>query len=147
MFASTRLFQLPVSVLSRNIKSRTLHSQQFWQWTTKDRPFWTKDAKECVLACTVFAITGSTSMLLVRPTVEKVFGIQGSLLEGPNSYRVISILCVSPIYAMLLGVLGTLAGRHVFFSRMAVKILGRFMPKSLSHKLLCKPAQVKLSSK
>lgn len=119
-------------------------NNHFWNWTTKTRPYWMKDLKEGAVAFTVFGMTGSASLLLVRPTVENVFGIKGSLWEGPNSYRVISIVCVSPVYAIILGVAGTLAGRHPFFSKMSYKILNRFIPKLLLEKMLCNPAKLKL---
>ena len=49
--------------------------------------------------------------------------------EGPWSYRITSLLAVSPIYATLLVSFGTVAGRHRFFAAMANKIFGRFIPK------------------
>jgi uncharacterized membrane protein YeaQ/YmgE (transglycosylase-associated protein family) len=122
---------------------RSFSSQEFWQWTTKPRPNWLKDWKEGIITCIIFGITGSASAFLVRPTVEKVFGVQGSLIEGPNSYRVLSILCISPVYAILLGITGTLAGRHLFFTKMSMKILNRFLPKSLLNRTLCSPAKSK----
>ena len=48
--------------------------------------------------------------------------------EGPWSYRITSLLAVSPIYATLLVSFGTVAGRHRFFAAMAHKIFGRFVP-------------------
>ena len=51
--------------------------------------------------------------------------------EGPWSYRIISLIAVSPIYACVLVTVGTAAGRHVFFKDMAFKIFGRFVPSSL----------------
>lgn len=77
----------------------------------------------------MFGVTGSSSVYFVRPTVEKVFGIKGTLIDGPNEYRIVSLLCVSPIYALILGVTGTLAGRHTYFAKMSAKILGRFYRK------------------
>jgi hypothetical protein len=116
----------------------------FWEWTTQDRPLWLKDKKEGIITCVVFGITGTSSAFFVRPTVEKVFGIKGSLIEGPNSYRVVSLLCISPIYAVLLGVLGTLAGRHTFFAKMSFKILNRFLPKAVLSKAVCQPGRLKM---
>ena len=48
--------------------------------------------------------------------------------DGPWSYRVLSVVLVSPIYASFLVTFGTLAGRHIFFAAMARKIFGRFLP-------------------
>ena len=71
---------------------------------------------------------------VVRPTLKSVFGIEGTMRDGPNSYRVMSVVAVSPIYAAMLVTFGTLAGRHRFFANMSHKIFGRFLPQFvLSH--------------
>ncbi len=93
---------------------------------------------------TVFGVTGSSSMLLVRPALKEVFGLEGSWAEGPNSYRVASILMVSPFYAFILLFIGTVSGRHTYFAKMSMKILGRFVPKSLIQKVICTPAKNKI---
>eukprot|EP01039_Chlorochromonas_danica_P008914 gene8914-9832_t len=123
---------------------RSFSTETFWKWTTQPRPFWMKDWKEGIIACIVFGITGTASMMVVRPTVEKVFNLKGSLIEGPNSYRIVSLLCISPIYAVMLTMVGTLAGRHSFFAGMAMKIARRFIPCSFSRRLMCQPARNKL---
>lgn len=41
-----------------------------------------------------FGITGSSSMYFVRPVISDVFGIEGSMKEGPWSYRIVSVLAV-----------------------------------------------------
>lgn len=82
-------------------------------------------------------------MVAVRPSLKAIFGIEGSLMEGPNSYRIMSVLCVSPVYAAVLLAIGTLSGRHNYFAKMSMKILGRFVPKSFVHRVLCQPAKVK----
>jgi hypothetical protein len=86
----------------------------------------------------VFGLTGSASVALIRPATEKIFGLKGSLLEGPNSYRVTWALIFSPLYAITLGVLGTLAGRHLFFAKMAKKIILRFVPfAAVRNRFIC----------
>ena len=67
----------------------------------------------------------------------------GSLVEGPNTYRVASLLLLSPVYASVLCVEGTASGRHVYFASMATKIWGRFLPAAARHRLLCAPARSK----
>ena len=62
-------------------------------------------------------------------------------MEGPNSYRVLSIAMISPAYACLLMVLGTLAGRHSFFAGMSRKLLGRFLPSSALNRVSCVPGR------
>jgi hypothetical protein len=64
-------------------------------------------------------------------------GIEGTIIEGPWSYRIASVFIISPIYACVLVTVGTLAGRHVFFANMARKIVSRFMPSKFSTKLGC----------
>ena len=104
---------------------------RFWQWTTQQRPSWKESPTEAVVAFCVFGVTGSTSVALVRPTLKSVLGLEGSMREGPWSYRITSLVAVSPIYASLLVTFGTLAGRHRFFAYMATKIFGRFVPRAV----------------
>ena len=80
-------------------------------------------------------------MFFIRPCLNYL-GIEGSLIDGPNSYRILSVLLISPAYAALLITIGTLAGRHNFFAKMAMHTLGRFLPKKVSSKILCPPAKV-----
>lgn len=81
---------------------------------------------EMVLLCTVFAITGSSSLVLVRPAVSKGLGLQGSMKEGPWSYRICSLVVMTPIYTVLLVAVGTAFGRHAYFRHFAVKMISRF---------------------
>lgn len=121
--------------------------KQFWAWTTQPRPSWRESKTEALIAMFIFGITGSSSVMLVRPALSHVFGLEGSMIQGPWSYRIESILMVSPIYACMLMVLGTAAGRHNAFAGMAMKILNRFMPSSLSKKLTCPPGRLKFPQK
>ena len=82
--------------------------------------------REMVLICTVFAITGSTTMVVVRPMVSQGLGLKGSIIDGPWSYRLASLIIMSPIYGILLVCVGTLAGRHAYFRHFSVKLFGRF---------------------
>ena len=122
-------------------------TQAFWKWTTQQRPSWKESPTEAAVAFVVFGITGSTSVAVVRPTLKKTTGIEGSLKDGPWSYRIASILAVSPIYATMLVTFGTLAGRHRFFAAMSQKIFGRFLPKVVQKRVsdtfkLCFPGSV-----
>lgn len=129
---------------SNNNKS---YINKFWNWTTTPRLNWKSNIKEAVIATIVFGVTGTTTMFLIRPCLKTVFGLEGSLLEGPNSYRIISILTISPVYAILLFTIGTISGRHIFFAQMSSKILGRFIPKSILSKVYCNPAKIKYNLK
>lgn len=112
--------------------------------------------REVALICTVFAITGSSTMVLVRwwtlyrclflfrsvsnifqvrPAVKDILGLQGTFVDGPWSYRIASIFVMSPIYASLLVAVGTVFGRHFYFRHFAVKIFSRFgIPPELMDK-------------
>lgn len=121
-------------------KSVSLFSK-FWAWTTQARPHWKESHKEAAVLFTVFGITGSTSVALVRPFLKHSLGIEGTMMDGPNSYRLISVVLVSPIYACVLVTVGTIAGRHTYFANMARKIFGRFIPgQALKEKVACRPA-------
>ena len=76
--------------------------------------------------------------MLVRPSLEKI-GLKGNMRDGPWSYRILSLLAVSPIYSCVLITLGTLSGRHRFFATMASKMLGRFVPKTMKSSIVCPP--------
>ncbi len=121
--------------------TRKSSTSKFWEWTTQSRANWKEDKVEAAVMFVIFGVTGSSSMLLVRPALKNVFGLEGSLVEGPNSYRAASILMVSPFYACILLFIGTLSGRHSYFSKMSMKILNRFIPKPAIHKLLCPAAK------
>lgn len=98
--------------------------------------------REWVYKCLLFAITGSSSVALVRPLLKKYLGLEGSLKDGPNSYRVLSIILVSPVYTLILLTVGTLGGRHQFFARIAIRMWGRLVPRwILERYAVCGPAQ------
>ena len=121
---------------------------KFWAWTTQQRPSWRESPLEASVAFVVFGVTGSTSVALVRPALKKTVGLEGSMREGPWSYRIISLVVVSPIYGCLLVTFGTLAGRHRYFAYMASKIFGRFVPAAVMRRVssafaLCFPGSVR----
>ena len=80
------------------------------------------------LIFTVFGITGSSSMYIVRPMLHKVGGLEGSMKEGPWSYRLISLAVLMPAYSIMLVTIGTIAGRHHYFKRTALRMWGRLLP-------------------
>ncbi len=72
---------------------------------------------------------------LVRPAVSDGLGIKGSMLEGPWSYRICTFIIISPVYATLLVIVGTIFGRHAYFRQFSVKIFSRFgIPPELMDK-------------
>lgn len=140
---SIRLFCSPN--LNSNSTSTSIiknNLNKFWKWTTQQRPSWKEDKTEALVLFCVFGITGSSSVAFVRPALKNILGIEGTLIDGPWSYRIASILIISPIYACILVTLGTLCGRHIFFANMGRKIIGRFMPKSAASKISCPSGKV-----
>ena len=113
---------------------------KFWKWTCQSRPTWRENRTEAAVVFTVFGVTGTSTLFVVRPCL-KFVGIEGTMTEGPNSYRVLSVLLISPAYACMLMALGTLAGRHAFFASMSRKLLGRFFPASVLNKVSCEPGR------
>ena len=124
----------PCGVVARDCSSAPRGSS-FWAWTLQSRPSWRESPSEAVVAIAVFGVTGTTSVALVRPALKQTFGLEGSMIDGPWSYRVTSLLVVSPIYASLLVTFGTLAGRHRYFASMATKIFGRFVPRAVIRRI------------
>jgi hypothetical protein len=69
--------------------------------------------------------------------LKDVVGLDGSMMDGPWSYRIGSVLLVSPMYAAVLFTIGTAVGRHTFFAAMAKKTIARFLPGPVATKLRC----------
>mmetsp|Transcript_13023 Transcript_13023/g.30703 ORF Transcript_13023/g.30703 Transcript_13023/m.30703 type:complete len:229 (+) Transcript_13023:129-815(+) len=103
---------------------------EFWKSYSKPKPMpdrWSAAwYQEMALICTVFAITGSSTMILVRPAVSKGLGLQGTFKDGPWSFRICSLVVMTPIYGTLLLVVGTVFGRHAYFRHFSVKMWSRF---------------------
>ena len=107
---------------------------ELWRWWTSEPPphrrysaLWWRDA---VLVLVVFSVTGSLSLLVVKPLLSSVLGVSGSLRDGPNSYRLLSVLLVPPAYSVMLLTIGTLVGQHHYFRKVAMRMWGRLLPKS-----------------
>ncbi|KAL6071640.1 DUF6787 domain-containing protein [Balamuthia mandrillaris] len=124
---------------SSSSASTSITMQRWWQrWTAEvpPKPRWSFAWwLEMTLICTVFAITGSSSVFFVRPMMEHIFNLKGSMKEGPWSYRLISLVVIMPIYSMLLVCVGTLFGRHHYFKKFAARMWSRFLPKKLLEKI------------
>jgi len=126
----------PSEMPSSTLTSQSIQSSQFsaltrfWHKWTAARAFPPRHSAawyfELLLICTVFGITGSASMFLVRPLLKDVFGIEGSFKEGPNSYRLLCFAVCMPAYSLILLTVGTLAGRHHYFKNQVLKMWSRF---------------------
>ena len=62
-------------------------------------------------------------------------GIEGSFRDGPNSYRVISLVAMMPVYSCLLVSFGTIFGRHHYFKRFATRMWTRILPAGVRRRL------------
>lgn len=173
--STTRRFASTSGDKSPTGKSRSL--SDFWKSYLEPVPMpdrWSAAwYREMVLICTVFAITGSSTMVLVsrreerteitcivicqtkvktvflcilidlfsdcdkmvfndvsmvqvRPAVSKGLGLKGSFKDGPWSFRICSLVVMTPIYATLLLLVGTVFGRHAYFRHFSVKMWSRF---------------------
>jgi len=100
---------------------------QKWMGPTEIPPRWTlRWYGEMTLICTVFAISGTSTMVLVRPAMNEILGLRGSMREGPWSYRLCSLFIMTPVYPFILITVGTTFGRHAYFRHFAVKMFSRF---------------------
>ncbi|KAI9221231.1 hypothetical protein BC828DRAFT_381551 [Blastocladiella britannica] len=92
--------------------------------------FW----REVGIVFTVFAVTGSSSLLVVRRGLNAALG-EGSLSEGPNSWRAGYMMFGLPAYSAMLLTFGTLSGRGAYFRTVLHRMWGRMLPKSVADRL------------
>ncbi|ORZ34411.1 hypothetical protein BCR44DRAFT_125739 [Catenaria anguillulae PL171] len=90
---------------------------------------------EVAIIFTVFAVTGSSSLMVVRKGINQALGVEGSLKDGPNSWRLAYVVFGLPMYSAILLTLGTLSGRGAYFRMMTLRMYGRILPKSWADKL------------
>eukprot|EP00700_Malawimonas_jakobiformis_P001316 EC721056.1.p1 GENE.EC721056.1~~EC721056.1.p1 ORF type:complete len:167 (+),score=11.89 EC721056.1:57-557(+) len=101
-----------------------------WQVQPVDYPRWSRQWWwETAVKWTVFAITGSTSAFVARPFVAKFVGLEGSLKDGPWTYRIASIVALTPIYSVMLMGVGTAFRRGPFFIAFAKNMWTRMIPR------------------
>lgn len=70
----------PIRLSHRSLRftglRRAMSSKSFWNWTTQSRPSWRHDFKEAAVIFTVFGVTGTSSVLLVRPALKHTLGLE-----------------------------------------------------------------------
>ena len=74
-------------------------------------------------------------MVFVRPFMKDVLNIEGTIKDGPWSYRFAYFGVMMPIYSTLLLSIGTVFGRYAYFKKFTIKMYSRFLPQSLLNKL------------
>ena len=78
-----------------------------------------------------FGVTGGLTVLVSRLLLNGLLGLDGSLLSGPWSYRLIYLALIPPVYSATLLAVGTLLGKRAFFQRRVVRLWGWALPASL----------------
>ncbi|KAJ9057410.1 hypothetical protein DSO57_1038047 [Entomophthora muscae] len=95
--------------------------------------------KDVAIVGTVFSITGSCSMALVRPAINGL-GIEGSMKEGPWTYRAAHLTVSPPAWCAMLVTIGTCFGKRQYFSGIANKVMSRYsLLGKVPAKLLARP--------
>ena len=78
-----------------------------------------------------FGVTGGLTVLVSRLLLNGLLGLDGSLLSGPWSYRLIYLALIPPVYSATLLAVGTLLGKRAFFQRRVVRLWGWALPARL----------------
>ncbi len=78
-----------------------------------------------------FGVTGALTVLISRLLLNGALGMDGSLLSGPWSYRLVYLALIPPVYSATLLAVGTLLGKRAFFQRRVVRLWGWALPASL----------------
>ncbi|GJJ72165.1 hypothetical protein EMPS_04522 [Entomortierella parvispora] len=85
--------------------------------------------KEWTIIMGVFAVTGSSTVMVVKPVLKEVFQLDGSMKEGPWSFRIAYLCTTLPLYSCVLLTVATIAGRRPYFKKVVLRMWGRFLPK------------------
>lgn len=75
------------------------------------------------LVFSIFAVTG-TSMLFLKPPVFELLGIHKSMPFV--LYAILYVIIITPIYFIVLIVLGSVLGQYAFFSAFIKRMFSRF---------------------
>ncbi|KAF9943008.1 hypothetical protein BGZ67_008639 [Mortierella alpina] len=87
--------------------------------------------KEWAIIMGVFAVTGSSTVMFVKPILKDVFKLEGSMKEGPWSFRIAYLSTTLPLYSCVLLTVATIAGRRPYFKKVVLRMWGRFLPKKV----------------
>lgn len=60
-----------------------------------------------------------------------VFNLDGSMKEGPWSFRFAYLCTTLPLYSCVLLTVATVAGRRPYFKKVVIRMWGRFLPKKV----------------
>ncbi|KAG0054444.1 hypothetical protein BGZ83_011238 [Gryganskiella cystojenkinii] len=88
---------------------------------------------EWIVIIFVFSITGSSTMMIVRPLL-KVLGFTGSWGAGPWSFRLAYLGLTLPLYSCMLLLISSLFCRRSYFENILIKMWGRLLPSRLTRR-------------
>ena len=92
-----------------------------WINTLKEK--WkVKNSGQFVLILIAFALTGSTVIIIKKPVVD-YFTIDG---EKSTIFTIVYLICILPIYNIILLLYGSLLGQFDFFWNYEKKMIDRF---------------------
>ncbi len=99
-------------------------------WIYKLKKKWkVKSSGQFAMILIVFALTGSTVLLIKKPIVN-YFTVDG---EKSTMFNIIYLICILPIYNSILLFYGSLLGQFNFFWRYEKKMINRFRRKKTKH--------------
>ncbi|KAI7832268.1 hypothetical protein BC939DRAFT_435046 [Gamsiella multidivaricata] len=88
---------------------------------------------EWIIILVVFSVTGSSTMLIVRPLM-KALGLNGSLGAGPWSFRIAYIVLTLPLYSCMLLLISSLVCRRPYFENLLIRMWDRLLPRYITNK-------------
>ena len=100
-------------------------------WINRLKEKWkVKNSGQFVLILIAFALTGSTVIIIKKPVVD-YFTIDG---EKSTIFTIVYLICILPIYNIILLLYGSLLGQFDFFCNYEKKMIGRFRRKKRKRK-------------
>jgi len=88
-----------------------------------------------LLVFVVFGITGSLSVLFSRFLLQNILNLEGGLISGPWSYRVVYLALIPPFYSLTLVTVGTVLGKGEYFRTRVVQMWLRLLPARLRRRI------------
>ena len=88
-----------------------------------------------LLVLVVFGITGSLTVLFSRFLMQDILNLQGGLISGPWSYRIVYVALIPPFYSLTLVTVGTIFGKGEYFRSRVVQMWLRFLPSRLRRRI------------
>ena len=101
-------------------------------WINRLKEKWkVKNSSQFALILITFALTGSTVIIIKKPIVD-YFTIDG---ERSTIFTIIYLICILPIYNIILLFYGSLLGQFDFFWNYEKKMINRFRRKKKGKKM------------